>query len=343
MEFDNQIVRQKRFYQGGKLRTVLDGATSTSHVHALKQSLAEVKRSVEARSVLALAVDSQGSILSNASGGTRSYTPYGNLSVSSAGSPSLAFNGEYKEWFTQHYLLGNGHRAYSTALRRFISPDRLSPFGKGGVNSYVYCQGDPVNFSDPSGQFRFARCFSCFGRAFSAKFSRRGARGNVRPSNDVGLIEHPVANNRVTIANNSMSVTRRVPDLSSESERVFSSGQGMNKKYLIGKELYSAQGQKSARSTLHVMKQLVRGELHSVTVGSEVALNDIQVLDGVMKDFEQYPNLGEVLQGTIDISYESVLNGLKRRAGEVQVLSGRPERPSPERPSRDMKRVRHSI
>ena len=36
---------------------------------------------------------------------------------------------------------------------RFNSPDTLSPFGKGGINAYAYCAGDPVNRSDPSGRF----------------------------------------------------------------------------------------------------------------------------------------------------------------------------------------------
>ncbi|RMU75656.1 hypothetical protein ALP24_200133 [Pseudomonas syringae pv. aptata] len=34
---------------------------------------------------------------------------------------------------------------------RFNSPDSMSPFGKGGMNAYAYCAGDPVNRSDPTG------------------------------------------------------------------------------------------------------------------------------------------------------------------------------------------------
>ncbi|AUH51303.1 hypothetical protein CXB49_11000 [Chromobacterium sp. ATCC 53434] len=49
--------------------------------------------------------------------------------------------------------LGLGHRAYSPALMRFHCPDSLSPFGAGGVNPYAYCDGDPINRADPSGQF----------------------------------------------------------------------------------------------------------------------------------------------------------------------------------------------
>lgn len=64
----------------------------------------------------------------------------------------LGFKGERLEQPYGWYLLGNGLRAYNPSLRRFHSPDRLSPFGKGGLNAYAYCVGDPVNFSDPTGQ-----------------------------------------------------------------------------------------------------------------------------------------------------------------------------------------------
>jgi len=41
---------------------------------------------------------------------------------------------------------------------RFNSPDSWSPFGRGGVNAYGYCGGDPGNYSDPSGHlFVWAR------------------------------------------------------------------------------------------------------------------------------------------------------------------------------------------
>lgn len=61
------------------------------------------------------------------------------------------FNGEYPEPVTGHYLLGNGYRADNPVLMRFNQPDSLSPFGRGGLNAYAYCQGDPVNRRDPSG------------------------------------------------------------------------------------------------------------------------------------------------------------------------------------------------
>jgi len=41
-------------------------------------------------------------------------------------------------------------------LMRFNSPDSLSPFGKGGVNAYAYCAGDPVNRADANGHSWYA-------------------------------------------------------------------------------------------------------------------------------------------------------------------------------------------
>ncbi|WP_130905998.1 RHS repeat-associated core domain-containing protein [Pseudomonas sp. Sample_22] len=80
------------------------------------------------------------------------YSPYGLQSAQRRAGTHLGFNGQFKEGATGWYHLGNGHRVYSPVLMRFHSPDRLSPFGKGGINSYAYCMGDPVNATDPTGQ-----------------------------------------------------------------------------------------------------------------------------------------------------------------------------------------------
>jgi RHS repeat-associated protein len=75
------------------------------------------------------------------------YTAYGD----SAATGSIGYNGERRETQTGWYLLGNGYRAYNPGLMRFHSPDSLSPFGEGGVNAYAYTEGDPVNYTDPTG------------------------------------------------------------------------------------------------------------------------------------------------------------------------------------------------
>lgn len=63
----------------------------------------------------------------------------------------LCFNGERYDTQNRLYALGKGYRSYNPALMRFVAPDSLSPFAKGGSNAYAYCAGDPINYLDPTG------------------------------------------------------------------------------------------------------------------------------------------------------------------------------------------------
>ncbi|WP_254230290.1 RHS repeat-associated core domain-containing protein [Vibrio coralliilyticus] len=65
----------------------------------------------------------------------------------------LRYCGERKDPVAGLYHLGNGYRAYSPSIMRFHSADSMSPFGRGGINKYAYCLGDPINKRDPSGHF----------------------------------------------------------------------------------------------------------------------------------------------------------------------------------------------
>ncbi|MBV4504682.1 RHS repeat-associated core domain-containing protein [Pseudomonas sp. BW13M1] len=87
------------------------------------------------------------------------YQCHGFVSYGGGALPSLLFAGQYFELFGAGYLLGNGYRLYRPDLLRFTSPDGMSPFDRGGINSYAYCAGDPVNRLDVSG-----RMFSSSGR-----------------------------------------------------------------------------------------------------------------------------------------------------------------------------------
>ncbi|HDS0925730.1 RHS repeat-associated core domain-containing protein [Pseudomonas putida] len=82
---------------------------------------------------------------------THTYTAYGYATTLPSGKACQGFNGEFPDALTGLYFLGSGYRAYETKLMRFISPDSLSPFAEGGINSYCYCGNDPVNNSDPTG------------------------------------------------------------------------------------------------------------------------------------------------------------------------------------------------
>lgn len=79
------------------------------------------------------------------------FTPYGFAGGLFCYFSSLGFNGQWAEALANLYFLGAGRRGYSTVLMRFLSSDRASPFGTGGINPYAYCEGDPVNYHDNSG------------------------------------------------------------------------------------------------------------------------------------------------------------------------------------------------
>lgn len=135
-------------------------------------------------------------VLNNSQQHSFAYTPYGHH-LQEADTPQLlGFNGERFDPFTGYYLLGNGYRAFNPVLMRFNSPDSWSPFGKGGINAYAYCEGDPVNRVDPTGHGVWGRIFRFFLRRKKTSFPtrtpatpnnytslpRRGAEGPVSTS-----------------------------------------------------------------------------------------------------------------------------------------------------------------
>lgn len=91
----------------------------------------------------------------------RHYTPYGDTKISLDGDKVRtmadlqlpAFNGQRLDAAIKLYFLGNGRRAYDPELMIFLQADPLSPFDEGGLNSYAYCAGNPINMLDPSGLF----------------------------------------------------------------------------------------------------------------------------------------------------------------------------------------------
>ena len=147
----------RRFYQENYLVTELDGQGQRSIVRHAAQPLAQRQSMAGVSETTLLVTDRAHSLLQTLTGNNPqqlAYTAYGHHPAESALSHLLGFNGECPDSITGHYLLGQGKRAYNPVLMRFNSPDDLSPFGEGGINSYAYCGNDPINFHDSTGNVR---------------------------------------------------------------------------------------------------------------------------------------------------------------------------------------------
>ncbi|MFG3449361.1 RHS repeat domain-containing protein [Stenotrophomonas sp. NPDC047960] len=152
-QFDGAGNEIQRFYEGYRLHHEVSAGATLHYLHVDDTPLAEHQADLPGSTRLLLA-SAIGSVIAELHGQQllqRVYSAYGESA--DAGGSHLGYNGERRE-ATGCYLLGNGYRAYNPVLMRFHSPDTLSPFGEGGINTYMYCRGNPVLFRDPSGHYQ---------------------------------------------------------------------------------------------------------------------------------------------------------------------------------------------
>lgn len=112
--------------------------------------------------------DAQGSVRLQANSVIRTpaYTAHG-ATVATTEHVPFGFTGERREPLTGWYVPG-GHRPYDPVLMCFLAPDSDSPFGRGGLNPYAYCAGDPINRVDPDGHSWVNYAIAGIGIALSA-------------------------------------------------------------------------------------------------------------------------------------------------------------------------------
>ncbi|WP_257458081.1 RHS repeat-associated core domain-containing protein [Archangium lipolyticum] len=145
-----------RHYQGEFVRNQTLDDQRITYLGAEGQYFAQHEKQGSTSRGRLFATDGQRSLVKSLEVGSGksedfSYTPYGERSTSGEGESLIGFNGEGVDPVTGWYFLGNGYRVYNPTLMRFHSPDGWSPFGKGGLNPYLYCGSDPVNHADPTG------------------------------------------------------------------------------------------------------------------------------------------------------------------------------------------------
>lgn len=141
------------FYQGGRLTLVRHGNGHRFILSTAHCALAEQQNRDGAQAVL-LGVDHAGSTTSTLHPDGHQIHRYSAYGYNCALPHPIRFWDLLASFFqpdVHGYFLGNGYRVFTPSLMRFLSPDSLSPFGIGGINSYCYCMGDPVNRTDATG------------------------------------------------------------------------------------------------------------------------------------------------------------------------------------------------
>jgi len=143
----------KLFYKGGKLSVLHTSDAHHTVMSVNNQNLCETNSKTAQTRLLATDAQDSTVIIESKKQTSIAYDPYGNDSCPPADPLLSRYTGQ--NWLPSAigYLLGNGHRLFNPGLMRFHSADSLSPFGKGGLNTYAYCSNDPVNRSDPSGRY----------------------------------------------------------------------------------------------------------------------------------------------------------------------------------------------
>lgn len=218
------------FYKNDHLATEVATLGNRHVLWANEVALAQLDQSQTAEM---LRVDLANSVLGLASG-SMAYSPYGYLSSEKL-QALLGFNGQRCDPGTQSYPLGAGRRMYSPTRMRFCSNDPLTPFEKGGLHPSAYCEGDPINRYDPTGQFFqligghtgkiTSRVVTNFGRFIN--FATNGISRNPTPV-DPQLQRTYSAFSKLAKSNGSLNTSRVIPLHSRSQLRSFTPAPSSN-------------------------------------------------------------------------------------------------------------------
>ncbi|MFJ4445827.1 RHS repeat-associated core domain-containing protein [Pseudomonas sp. NPDC089422] len=143
---------RKIFYLRNRVASVLEAGVWESYVCAADQAVAIDSKKKKA-AIMLLVNDQAFTVLAGVKASCLQHQRFNVYGFSIDLMVAIGLNGQPVDRLTRRYQLGHGHREYDPAIMRFASADGLSPFGKGGINAYAYCENDPVNKSDPSGQW----------------------------------------------------------------------------------------------------------------------------------------------------------------------------------------------
>lgn len=162
--------KRKIFYRHNSINNMIDSDSIASIMRSDSSPIAEKSSYPASNEAALLSVDILGTpvnITRKQATYPKAYCPYGYAKGKPSERTSTGFAGETL-LIAEKYLIGS-FRLFDPVIMRFHSPDSLSPFARGGINTYSYCENDPINHADPSGHFRIR---SFLGHTFRPKLPK---------------------------------------------------------------------------------------------------------------------------------------------------------------------------
>ncbi len=156
--YDRLVITDKaiRYYMGSKVGQEVDGSEITNFICHGDVPVAEITDGISK----IYGTDQKFSVVTVTDDKSTTNTIYGPFGTSADNTTRTGYNGELKDTKDPDmYPLGNGTRSYFPGIPGFLAQDSFSPFLGGGFNPYMYCNGNPINASDPTGHFSFSNIF----------------------------------------------------------------------------------------------------------------------------------------------------------------------------------------
>ena len=128
------------------------------------------------------------------------YSPYGIMTdmdqSTTKAKNAQGFDGQRTDSATGYQFLGNGYRAYNPILHRFMQMDDIhySPFGKGGINGYVFADNNPIINFDPSGH----NAWSIINYVINSIIITVGVIGMIASGTEAGITYFPAMLNTLS-------------------------------------------------------------------------------------------------------------------------------------------------
>ncbi|KAG9574745.1 hypothetical protein KCV01_g18106, partial [Aureobasidium melanogenum] len=193
----------------------------------------------------------------------RTYGAYGYRVATTVDMAHTGYAGEVNEVTLGWYLLER--RFFIPWLRRFISPDSVSPFGAGGLNRFAYCSGDPINRIDPSGHASFGWLGKLLGQLAGMSKNAAHAMASVTPTTALTTISRAAEVVSVSVGIGAVAAALLGDTSTAGIMGMIATGGGIAGMGVAGLPIAKSQSRRGGFATRHVDRPSVTRNLSAKT------------------------------------------------------------------------------